>query len=55
MGLREKEKSQPVFGALQTSKNRRMQKLEAEDNCWWESCACKELHISFVAHSAVMD
>lgn len=38
MGLREKEKSQPVLGALQTSRNRRMQKPKAEDNCWWESC-----------------
>lgn len=44
MGLREKEKSQPVLGALQTSRNGRMQKPEAEGNCWWESCACKELH-----------
>lgn len=49
MGLREKEKSQPVLGALQTSRNWRMQKPKAEDNCWWESCACKELHSSFMA------
>lgn len=28
MGLREKEKSQPVLGALQTSRNRRVQKLK---------------------------
>lgn len=32
-----------------------MQKPKAEDNCWWESCACKELHSSFMAHSAVAD
>lgn len=49
MGLREKEKSQPVLGALHTSRNRGMQKPKAEDNCWWESCACKELHKSFIS------